>query len=564
MRINITRFAALMLASLLWVATFAKNDDKVVVAYVTSWSHEMPDPQFMTHINYAFGGVGETFDRVTIDNPERLASIVALKKNNPGLKVLLSIGGWGSGRFSEMAADPRFRKSFAKDCDRVVKQYGLDGIDIDWEYPTSNAADISASPDDTKNFTLLMKDIRKAIGKKKLLTLATVCSAEYIDFPAIMPYVDLVNVMSYDMGGGERHHAGLHKSENTGHYTSDHAVEAHLKAGVPAEKLVMGMPFYGRGTIRRGGDYGSMQMPEGSTEIWDNTAKVPFILDKDDKIIFGFDNPRSLNLKCQYINDNGLRGAMYWDYAGDDNKNSLRSTVANKILYFDDMPNVLVLNEGGGQHGPFTRAAMNWLMEQARDKHFTVTELQNANAVNSEVLKDVDLIIQLDFPPYTWPKEAADAFTDYIDNGKGAWIGFHHATLLGEFDGYPMWKWFSDFMGGVTFNNYVAALADAIVDSEDTTHPVMQGVYKRFILNDDEWYTYDKSPRPNVRVLASVDEQSYTPDSPVKMGDHPVVWTNESKKAKNVYFQFGHSPRLFNSASFVKLFSNAIDWSLAK
>lgn len=562
MRINIMRIAALLIAAFISVASWAANTDKVVVAYVTSWSREIPDPQYMTHINYAFGNVAESFDRVGIDHPERLAEIAALKKTNPDLKVLLSIGGWGSGRFSEMAADPKFRKSFAKDCNRVVKQYGLDGIDIDWEYPTSKAANISASPDDTKNFTELMKDIRKAIGKKKLLTLATVCSAEYIDFPAIMPYVDLVNVMSYDMGGGDRHHAGLYKSEHTGHFTSDAAVEAHLKAGVPADKLVMGMPFYGRGTIQRGGDYGKMKMPEGGSEIWDNTAKVPFILDKDGKIVFGFDNARSLSMKCDYINNHGLRGAMYWDYSGDDDKNTLRSTVANKILNSDKLPKVLVLNEGGGQHGPFSRAAMNWLMEQARDKKFTVTELQNANTINADMLKDVKLIIQLDFPPYTWPKEAADAFTDYIDNGKGAWIGFHHATLLGDFDGYPMWNWFSDFMGGVKFNNYVAALADGIVDSEDTNHPVMQGVDRRFILNDDEWYTYDKSPRPNVRVLASVDENTYTPDTNVKMGDHPVVWTNESKKARNVYFQFGHSPKLFNSDSFVKLFSNAIDWGL--
>lgn len=563
MKHNIFRIAVLVLAAMLSIASWA-NSNKVVVAYVTSWSSIMPDPQYMTHINYAFGHVSESFDGVGISNPERLSEIAGLKKTNPDLKVMLSIGGWGSGRFSEMAADPKLRKAFAKDCSRVVKQYGLDGIDIDWEYPTSNSAGISSSPDDTKNFTELMKDIRKAIGKKKLLTLATVCSGEFIDFPAIMPYVDFVNVMSYDMGGGERHHAGLYKSEHTGHYTADAAVESHLKAGVPAGKLVMGVPFYGRGTLKGFGDYGRMKLPEGCSEIWDNTAKVPFFKnDSDNKMVFGFDNARSLSMKCDYINDRGLRGAMYWDYSGDDEKNTLRSTVANKILYADRLPQVLVLNEGGGQHGPFSRAAMNWLMDQARDKGFVITELQNAKTINADMLAKYSLVIQLDFPPYTWPEEAQKAFTDYIDNGKGAWIGFHHATLLGDFDGYPMWKWFSDFMGGVTFRNYVAALADGIVESENSDHPVMNGVPQRFILNDDEWYTYDKSPRDNVKVLACVDESSYTPDCPVKMGDHPVIWTNESKKAKNIYFQFGHSPKLFNSSAFVRLFENALDWCLA-
>ena len=115
----------------------------------------------------------------------------------------------------------------------------LDGIDIDWEYPTSNAAGISSSPDDTKNFTLLMRDIRKAIGPKKLLTLATVASGEYIDFQAILPYIDFVNIMSYDMGNAPKHHSALYSSDNSGRMTGDKAVKAHLAAGVPADKLVI-------------------------------------------------------------------------------------------------------------------------------------------------------------------------------------------------------------------------------------------------------------------------------------------------------------------------------------
>ena len=92
----------------------------------------MPDPQYMTHINYAFGHVNESFNGVKIDNEERLRQIVDLRKQKPELKVLLSIGGWGSGRFSEMAANDEYRRAFAADCDRVVKEFALDGIDIDW------------------------------------------------------------------------------------------------------------------------------------------------------------------------------------------------------------------------------------------------------------------------------------------------------------------------------------------------------------------------------------------------------------------------------------------------
>ena len=156
--------------------------DMIVVAYVTSWTNEVPDPTVMTHINYAFGHVNETFNGVCIDNPDRLRMITGLKQQHPALKVMLSIGGWGSGRFSEMAATQENRLAFARNCKRVVDEFGLDGIDIDWEYPTQGGAGISSSPDDTKNFTLLMAALRKALGKKQLLTAATISSAQFIDF----------------------------------------------------------------------------------------------------------------------------------------------------------------------------------------------------------------------------------------------------------------------------------------------------------------------------------------------------------------------------------------------
>lgn len=539
--------------------------EKVVVAYVTSWSDVMPDPKYMTHINYAFGHVSETFDDVGIANPERLAQIAALRQDAPHLKVLLSIGGWGSGRFSEMAADSLKRLSFANDCKRVVDEYSLDGIDIDWEYPTSNAAGISSSPDDTANFTKMMRDIRAAIGADKLLTLATVDNAKFIDFHAILPYIDFVNTMSYDMGNPPYLHSGLYDSEHTNGHTTDASVRAHLAAGVPPSMLVVGMPFYGRGKgpFHSFADYGKMeQLPEGYTEHWDDDAKVPYITDAEGNLVLGFENARSLAIKCEYVIDHGYRGAMYWDYSLDDDKNTLRSTVADNILGKKDRKHVLVINEGGGQHDPFTKAAMEWLHKYGNEKGFAVNEIHRANPISERFLKDYDLVIQLDFPPYTWPDYSKDAFVDYIENGKGAWIGFHHATLLGDFDGYPMWQWFSDYMGGVTFKNYIAGLADGTVAVEDDKHPVMKGVDKNFVLPDDEWYTYDRSPRPNVRVLASVDEDSYSPASDVKMGDHPVIWTNESKNAKNIYFQFGHSPKLLANESFTKLFGNAIDWCL--
>lgn len=549
----------------------ASRDSKVVVAYVTSWSEVMPDPQYMTHINYAFGHVNESFNGVKIDNEERLRQIVDLRKQKPELKVLLSIGGWGSGRFSEMAANDEYRRAFAADCDRVVKEFALDGIDIDWEYPTSSMANISSSPDDTENFTLLMQDIRAAIGNEKELTLATVASARYIDFKAILPSVDFVNIMAYDMAydmaSAPKHHSALYPSGHSGDITSDGAVTAHLKAGVPPSKLVMGMPFYGRG----GDGYPSFQdynkvgnTDTQYTEKWDEVAQVPYLADKNDTLVFGFENPRSLAIKCQYILDKDLLGGMYWDYSGDNEQGDLRRTVAENLLGKPHKAKVLVLTERGGQHGGFTDAGLRWLAAEGVKGNFSITEINNARNITEAYLSQFSLVIQLDFPPYTWPKEAEDAFVKYIEEGRGGWIGFHHATLLGEFDGYPMWQWFSDFMGGVRFKNYIAPLADGTLIVEDKQHPVMKDVPASFVVPDDEWYTYDKSPRPNVHVLANVDESSYTPASDIKMGDHPVVWVNESKKARNVYFQIGHSSKLYETEGFTTMFRNAINWTLER
>ena len=545
----------------------ASRDSKVVVAYVTSWSEVMPDPQYMTHINYAFGHVNESFNGVKIDNEERLRQIVDLRKQKPELKVLLSIGGWGSGRFSEMAANDEYRRAFAADCDRVVKEFALDGIDIDWEYPTSSMANISSSPDDTENFTLLMQDIRAAIGNEKELTLATVASARYIDFKAILPSVDFVNIMAYDMASAPKHHSALYPSGHSGDITSDGAVTAHLKAGVPPSKLVMGMPFYGRG----GDGYPSFQdynkvgnTDTQYTEKWDEVAQVPYLADKNDTLVFGFENPRSLAIKCQYILDKDLLGGMYWDYSGDIQQGDLLRTVAENLLGKPHKAKVLVLTERGGQHGGFTDAGLKWLAAEGAKGNFSITEINNARNITEAYLSQFSLVIQLDFPPYTWPKEAEDAFVKYIEEGRGGWIGFHHATLLGEFDGYPMWQWFSDFMGGVRFKNYIAPLADGTLIVEDKQHPVMKDVPASFVVPDDEWYTYDKSPRPNVHVLANVDESSYTPASDIKMGDHPVVWVNESKKARNVYFQIGHSSKLYETEGFTTMFRNAINWTLER
>jgi type 1 glutamine amidotransferase len=222
---------------------------------------------------------------------------------------------------------------------------------------------------------------------------------------------------------------------------------------------------------------------------------------------------------------------------------------------------ILVLAEHDKNHTPYVEAAKPWLDQLAADNNFAVDYFDNPNKITDDFLKNYKVIFQMNYPPYMWNDTAKAAFEKYIQDGRGGWVGVHHATLLGEFDGYPMWNWFSDFMGGIRFKDYIAGFASGTVTVEKKDHPVMKGLPKQFTIAKDEWYTYDKSPRPNVTVLASVDEATYKPVTDKKMGDHPVVWTNPKMKARNVYIFMGHDPVLFSDDNYKLLLRNALMWA---
>ena len=359
---NIKLFIIVLLLSTACSDRQQIEEERIVAAYVTSSSRVMPDPNYVTHINYAFGHVNDDFNGIRINRPprpdrnddgrpsseDRLRAIVALKKQKPSLKVLLSIGGWGSGRFSEMAANETNRLAFAADCRRVVQEFELDGIDMDWEYPTSSAAGISSLPEDKDNFTLLMRDIRNAIGKDKLLTFASAANAQYVDFKAVEPYVDFVNIMTYDIvSNGSAHHAGLFRSELTGRGIScEQSVDLHVEAGIPIDRLTLGIPFYGRGRdsmtnyvnfrhlivreemvgvgiIARG----NLIYLSGHKDMWDDEAKVPYVVDSEGKLVLPYENTKSIALKCEWLKQKGMMGAMYWEYSSDDDHGTLRKAV---------------------------------------------------------------------------------------------------------------------------------------------------------------------------------------------------------------------------------------------
>lgn len=226
----------------------------------------------------------------------------------------------------------------------------------------------------------------------------------------------------------------------------------------------------------------------------------------------------------------------------------------------------LVLGEHDG-HGPFVDAALEWLKPFAEEHNFAYDVYEHPKDFNKEFLSKYQVFIQLNHPPYRFTGEEKAAFEDYIEEGRGGWVGMHHATLLGDFDNFEMWNWFSQYMGGIQFKSYIPKRVSGTVHVEAPDHPCFKGVAPEFVIDEEEWYTFDNNPRPNVHVLANVDEASYKPAENVKnvlMGDHPVVWSNEKMKARNVYFLMGHHPSLMKNENFVKLLGNSILWAAEK
>ena len=327
------------------------KDGRVVIAYVTYYGKAIPDPTLMTNINYAFAelyvkdGVYQGFKLQ--GNEERFRQIVALKKKNPKLKISLSFSHTVSnsdnsqgGGFSAMAKSDTYRKAFAKDCRDFCSKWGIDGIDIDWEFPGLSWSGHACDPSvDVENHVLLMKQLRETLGTRYMLTYAGYAKdvvessdggRKYIDIAAVDPYVDFVNIMTYDLDAAPKHQSAL-KDKNA-YLDCDRAVNAYLNAGVAPSKLVLGIPFYGRHSFDSSPsaiDYNKIILLDKSIykiDNWDSNASVPYVTENG-RYYCGYDNPKSIAIKGDWIRGLGMKGMMYWDYNADDNQHTLCKAV---------------------------------------------------------------------------------------------------------------------------------------------------------------------------------------------------------------------------------------------
>ncbi|MEQ9098650.1 MAG: glycoside hydrolase family 18 protein [Imperialibacter sp.] len=312
------------------------------------------DANKLTIINYAFVDVKDSLAWLTNLETDSVnfRKLNYLKKDNPALKIVISIGGWSwSENFSDAVLTASSREKFAKSGAKIMADYNLDGIDIDWEYPGLKGEDNVFRDEDKENFTLMFEAIRKELdalavttGKKYIVSTALPCFPrlfEVTNMGEVAKHIDFVNIMAYDfyvVGDTVGHHSNLYPSENYEKENSaDKAVKTYIEQGVPAEKLVLGVPFYGRswtmkstdnlGILRprdqvmRGGGFtfikDSLMAKPGFVRYWDDAAKSPYLFNAENNQLVVYDDESSVKLKCEYVNDNGLAGIMFWQYASD-------------------------------------------------------------------------------------------------------------------------------------------------------------------------------------------------------------------------------------------------------
>ena len=323
------------------------------------------DAQYLTRINYAFANIQG--GRMVLGEPadvQNFAQLTGLRKSNPRLTVLVSVGGWlWSTNFSDMALTAQSRRVFEDSVMEFLARYDLDGLDIDWEYPGLPGAGHPHRVEDKQNFTALLEELRarfdaelRKTHRRLYLTIAMGAGDDVLantEMGKVQRYVDTVNLMTYDYyeAGSDPttgHHAPLFANPaDPKKASSDETVRAYEKAGVPAEKILLGVPFYGRewgevqdvkhGLFQPGkvipGAYAPFSAIEanmlgsgtGFTRYWDDAAQAPYLYNADKHIFVSYEDTQSLTEKCKYVREHGMGGVMFWEYSGDPEEKLLKA-----------------------------------------------------------------------------------------------------------------------------------------------------------------------------------------------------------------------------------------------
>lgn len=341
--------------------------------------------------------------------------------HNAGTKVFVSIGGWTlSNNFPVIAASPSLRAKFASECNRLIKFYNFDGIDIDWEYP--GYVPHGGTSADKTNFTLLLQEIRDSLNYLGTLNnktyKLTACFAadqtkmQNIQWNNVVPLVDMINVMSYDFFGAwdceANHNSPLYStlSGNPNFNLNDVFLELKNTHNVPPNKINLGVAFYGRSQM--GATF--LYQPTNCTEnqvvfpedlgsplyynidknlhlfnrYWDNNAQVPYLLGKTNSTASGtfvsFDDKSSIGLKANYIKSNNLLGAIIWEISGDYIESFPGSGIISGTPLLDTL-NQVFCNSTTGFNEDHSEKLQLVIAPNPSDGNFNITSNQEINQI---------------------------------------------------------------------------------------------------------------------------------------------------------------------------------------
>lgn len=353
-------FAALLFLIFFGFATprTSMAQQKAVIAYYSGSLQAIDSfsAKDFTHIIYCFGRLqGNKLKLRGEKDTLLIQKMVAMKQQNKDLKVLLSLGGWGGcATCSEVFSSATGRAEFAQSVKSLTDYFGSDGIDLDWEYPTiSGYPGHRFVPEDKQNFTSLVKELRGVLGRKSTITFAAggfqKFLEESVDWKAVMPLVNYVNLMTYDLVGGfskvTGHHTGLY-STPAQKQSTDNCVQYLLNLGIAPKKLIVGAAFYARtwenvspenNGLHQSGTFkhfiGYSEFPKrisasaGYQFYWDSTAQAPYAYHPTEKLYATFDDKRSIELKTKYVLQHKLGGIMFWQLGHDTAKDGLLATI---------------------------------------------------------------------------------------------------------------------------------------------------------------------------------------------------------------------------------------------
>ncbi|HHU55224.1 MAG TPA: hypothetical protein GXZ48_00840 [Acholeplasmataceae bacterium] len=298
-------------------------------------------------INYSFGVVED--GKVSLSRLKNIEEVIG-GAHAEGVRVVLSIGGWGAGGFSEAVSTPESRTTFVKSIVEAVEKHHFDGVDMDWEYPTTSVAGISSAPEDRENFTLFMEELRKALNdldENLLLTIAVPASNfnTYYEIAKLNPLLDYLHIMTYDMSSMQKatHHTNLYPSQYS-LASVDEAVNGYIESGITKEKVIVGIAYYGHIFTGANGIGSECTKRTHITYVkimdeyvnnpeyqkgYDEDAKASFVYGKDTFI--SYEDAESIKNKCRYVKEHGLGGVMVWEYCQDDADSTLTKAIVEGL-----------------------------------------------------------------------------------------------------------------------------------------------------------------------------------------------------------------------------------------